>query len=155
MLILRFEAGGDRYGVPAADVEQVVPRVPLRGLPHAAEHLAGLLDYRGEAIPVVDLAVLLGGPPTPDRLSTRIAILSAREPGPGLPARVGLIAEQVRDLTRADAGGTVIDELPLQRVGYLGPFVRIDGRLVQLIRPDRLLAEAVATESASVPGASP
>ena len=76
MLILTFTAGGNRYAVEAARVIELVPRVELRCMPHAPAFLAGLLDYRGTVVPVVDLGLLLGSSPCQDRLSTRIILVN-------------------------------------------------------------------------------
>lgn len=150
-MILGFEAGGDPYGVDVTHVERLVPRVRLRRLPHAPEHCPGLLAYRGRAVPVVDLALMVGGKPAAERLSTRILLLNVPDPRPGAPGRVGLIAERVRDLQQVEDTAIAYGETPLQRVQYLGPFLRIDGRLVQLIEPDALITEALEAVAAAEP----
>ena len=75
MLLLTFQAAGQLYAVDAARIVEVVPRVNLRPLPHAQAFLAGVFEYRGDVVLVVDLGVLLGAEPAPDRLSTRIILV--------------------------------------------------------------------------------
>ena len=76
MLLLTFTAGAHRYAVDVARVVELVPRVELRDVPHAPASLAGLLGYRGQVVPVIDLGVLLGAAPCQDRLSTRIILVN-------------------------------------------------------------------------------
>ena len=76
MLILTFLAAGNRYAVNVTRVVEIVPRVGLRVMPHAPGFLAGFLGYRGQVVPVIDLGLLLGQDPCPDRLSTRIILVN-------------------------------------------------------------------------------
>ena len=55
MLSLTFCIGPTRFVIDARRVSQVVPRVPLRALPLAEPYVAGLLDFRGTVLAVVDL----------------------------------------------------------------------------------------------------
>ena len=76
MLFLTFTVGTNRYAVDVTRVVEVVPRVELRTVPHAPAFLAGLLGYRGNIVPVIDLSLLLGTTPSRDRLSTRIILVN-------------------------------------------------------------------------------
>src|SRR4051812_48300191 len=55
MLVLTFRVAEAPFAVAVARVVEVVPRVALRAMPHSPDYLAGLLHYRGKAVPVVDL----------------------------------------------------------------------------------------------------
>src|SRR4051812_37877755 len=78
MLLLTFKAAGNLYAVDVAHVVEVVPRLNLRRLPHAPDFIAGLFDYRGTVVPVIDLGIRLGSDRCPDRLSTRIILVDSR-----------------------------------------------------------------------------
>ncbi len=78
MLLLTFRAAESLYAVDAASVMEVVPRVDLRKLPHVPGFLAGVFDYRGTVVPVIDLGILLGSVACRDRLSTRIILVQSR-----------------------------------------------------------------------------
>jgi len=136
MLLLTFHAAGGLYGVDAARVREVVPLVDARPVPHAPPYLAGLFDYRGRVVPVVDLGRLLGGAPCRPLLSTRVVVIESAGAGRGL---VGLVAEQVSDVRPVGADQVVFPATPLGDAPYLGAVVRVDGGLVQLIEPDRVL----------------
>ncbi len=160
MLILTFTAAGNRYGVDVAQVVELVPRVELRLIPHAPGFLAGFLGYRGQVVPVIDLGLLLGTSPCPDRLSTRIILVKAEpydhnqsegdRPGPagepGLPPRdanpdrglIGLIAEHVGDLTRVQPEQVVPAPVSLPQAPYLEMIARTDREFVPLVGVSRL-----------------
>lgn len=142
MLLLTFRAAGQRYAVDAARVAEVVPRVRLRALPHAPAHLAGMFEYRGEVVTAVDLGVMLGAAPAPDRLSTRIILVDRRD-GPGAAdvprSLLGLIAEEVDELAPVDPAALVPPLVPIPSAPYLGGIAEVGADMVQFLYVDRLL----------------
>src|SRR5271165_3279186 len=89
MLLLTFRAAENLYAIDVARVVEVVPRINLRRLPHTPGFLAGLFDYRGTVVPVVDLGILLGSESCRDRLSTRIILVNSRPAAPSRPGQPG------------------------------------------------------------------
>ncbi len=63
MLFILFQLGSDRYALPAGQVAEVLPLVALKALLGAPAGVAGLIDYRGTAVPVIDLSALALGRP--------------------------------------------------------------------------------------------
>jgi purine-binding chemotaxis protein CheW len=53
--VLVFELGGQRYGVPAAAVQEVVRAVTIVPLPRAPAAVEGIINVRGRIAPVLDL----------------------------------------------------------------------------------------------------
>lgn len=142
MLVLTFEVAGSPFAVAVRRVVEVVPRVPLRAVPHAPRDLAGLLHFRGMAVPVIDLGVRVAGIPCAERLNTRIILAESGHQEPGRPpALIGLIAERVDDVRAVDLTRPA---LATSGVGgesaYLGSVYQVDGRLIQLVEPERVLA---------------
>ena len=144
MLILTFTAGGNRYGVDVARIIELVPRVELRAIPHAPEYLAGFLGYRGQVVPVIDLGLLLGAEPCPNRLSTRIILVNDGSEdhnqldGDRVGNLLGLIAEQVSDLTRVRPEQVVPAPVHLPQAPYLEMIAQTDQGFVPLITVSRL-----------------
>ena len=60
--ILSFQLGEELYGVELRYLTETRQSVPLRHLPCAPSHLIGLINLRGELLPVVDLYPILGLP---------------------------------------------------------------------------------------------
>jgi chemotaxis-related protein WspB len=143
MLLLMLRVADDLYGIRAGRVAEVVPRVALRPLPHAPELLAGLFDYRGRVVPVVDLGLLMGRRAARDRLSTRIVVVDAAPEHAGARHLLGLVAEQVSDVKRFDDAQVVFPPMGLEQAPYLGALVRADDGLAQVIEVDRVLTPAL------------
>ncbi len=141
MLHLTFFIGSTRFVIDARRVSQVVARVPLRALPKSEPYVAGLLDFRGEVLAVVDLGVRLFGTACASRLSTRIIIVRIQHADREVP--LGLIAEQVTELCQAELPADDRPAAAVPEQDCLGRIVRIDGELAQWIEVDRVLPEAV------------
>jgi chemotaxis-related protein WspB len=160
MLLLTFKAGPNRYAIDAARVVELVPRVELSSIPHAPPFLAGLLGYRRQVVPVVDLGSLFCSMPCRDCLSTRI-ILVNDAPGhhngtqdaserPGAdhalgqsnpsqdPRLLGLIGEQVTDLTEVESEKVLVASALLPQAPFLGAIVQTENGILQLINAERI-----------------
>jgi chemotaxis-related protein WspB len=113
MLYLLFQLGHDRYALPAPDVVEVLPYLALPPIPRAAPGVAGLCNYRGRPVPVLDLCALICDRPARAVLSTRIIIINAGEPS-APETWLGLIAERATGTLRRDPGdfAAAPDDLP-------------------------------------------
>jgi purine-binding chemotaxis protein CheW len=88
------------FGVPVRAVREILDyRLPCR-LPDAPAHLAGLIDVRGQAVPVIDLRIRLGLPAIPPTGSTRVLVLDIDLGGRTLA--LGLIADRVFEVAELD-----------------------------------------------------
>lgn len=83
---------GGRYAFEAPLVTEVVRLGPLTRLPAAPGFLPGVFTHRGEVLPVLDLAQLVGEGAVPIRPSTRAAIVHTG------PYRVAVVSEGVEGL---------------------------------------------------------
>jgi len=75
MLLLLFEIGNERYALDAKHIVEIVPLVKLKKIPGTPDYIAGLMNYRGEGIPVIDLNQREVSAPFEDAFSTRIIII--------------------------------------------------------------------------------
>lgn len=138
MLLLQFQAGDDRYGLDVAEVIEVVPRVLFREIPHADPVVAGLMNYRGRTVPVIDLTALLTGAPSRPFFSTRIVLVHT--PGrDGTQGILGLLAERVTETVACDEADFQPTGITVPEARYLGELcLRPDGA-IQRVATARLL----------------
>jgi len=93
---LRLRCADQAYGLELLKVQEVVlpsPLLSLRGTPPA---MLGVMNLRGQVVPVMDLGVYLGQPAQPQSASTRIVVLE--EHGETMGLRVSAV-EDVASLT--------------------------------------------------------
>lgn len=129
MLFIIFQAGEDYYALEAHKIIEVVPLLTLRGCPGAPAYIAGLANYRGVGVPVVEFGRLIGRAPCNVYLSTRIIMTSYTGAG-GRQRTIGLLAETVTDtVERAEAdfsqnnvvspGHTCLGKLAIHGAGFI------------------------------------
>lgn len=142
MLFLLFQLDAERYALDAATVTAVLPRVELRRLPQAHAAVAGVFDYRGEVVPVIDLCALALQRPARDAISTRIVLADYLDRSGGA-RRLGLLAERVVDTVRLPEEAFAPSGVDQPQARYLGPVARDAHGLLQRIGVRELLPEAV------------
>jgi chemotaxis-related protein WspB len=140
MLFVRFQLGKDHYAVAARDLIEVLPAVILKGLPGAPAGTAGLMNYRGHPLPVIDLSLMVHNQPATRHLSTRILVVRAHDQGIN---EFGLLVEQATEVFSTDPEQFCASGMTLESASYLGPVACTDGCLIQWIRPEQLLTPAL------------
>ncbi len=139
MMALLFKVNDDRFGLDVINIVEVIPRVPLQNIPKAPVYVAGLLNYRGSVVPVVDLSQLIDDHSARACLSSRIILVNTGNRG-----RVGLLAESVTETVKindADFTNTTIDS----EAGWLVDKVVIDDEgMIQHINPDIVVPEELS-----------
>jgi purine-binding chemotaxis protein CheW len=95
-----LELDGTLYGLPVDRVQEILDMRPVSPVPNAPAHLMGVIDLRGETVPVVDMRILLGLPPKGDTPQTRILVALLRRGG--RDAVIGLRTDTVIDVARLD-----------------------------------------------------
>ena len=146
MLVLTFQVEQVVYAVPVRQVIEVVPRVALRRIPHAPPYFLGLLHYRGNALPVLDLGLLLGQTACVERLDTRILIVRTTVGG----RRLGLLAERVNELVEVDAGRMALESSLMLQAPYLTEVYETEAGLLQLIDPTRIEVGSIAEAEGAI-----
>jgi len=142
MLFLLFHVNDESYAVDVRDVTEVVPRVKLRSIPKAPAYVAGLLNYRGDSVPVLDLCVLLHDRECAAVFSSRIVLVKYPD-ARGAERVLGLLAEQVTDTLQCEAGDFHPSTLVHTSAPYLREVTTHRDHLVQRVEISALLAHEV------------
>lgn len=58
--IIEFELGNNRFGINVIKVKEIIQPLPVTSIPHAHPHVEGIIQLRGEVLPVVNLYKALG-----------------------------------------------------------------------------------------------
>ncbi len=130
MLMLLFYAGDDLYAIESTRIVEVIPRVALRKVQHVPEYVAGLFNYRGTILPVIDLCHLIQGNPSHAYLSTRIIIVSHPKANGGLQY-LGLMAERVTETLNRSSNDVLESTLSVEDAPYLTGTIIDHKRIIQ------------------------
>lgn len=142
--------GDELFAAPVSRVQEILDVRPIARLPQAPASLLGMIDVRGQGVPVLDLRLTLGMPPAEDSENTRIVVLSiAAAAG---ETTLGLRADRVFEVTVLDSD--TLDPAPAIQAGWSGHCIegigRRNGLFVTVLDLDRLLGDAAgfATKAA-------
>lgn len=135
---LTFSLGGQYFALSVAPVREILDEQPVAILPDAPPDVVGLIDVRGEGVPVIDVSHRLGVVAAADR-DRRIVVIE-RPGGDGRP--VGVFADQVLSVVeiaedgieQAPRGGASSGTVPLLR-----GVARLGGHLVMVLDHRRLV----------------
>jgi len=138
MLFLKFRIGSEGYVLDTAQIAEILPLLEITHVPQAPAGVAGLINYRGKPVPVIDLSELTLGRPARPHISTRLILVRHGE------HLLGLIAEHATEMTRREAGSFADSGLASDTAPYLGPVTEDGGRLVRRIEVQKLLPPDVS-----------
>jgi chemotaxis-related protein WspB len=91
-VFLLFHVCKERHALEASLVVEVIPLIAITPLPGALTGVAGVINYRGVPVPVLDLAALAWGRRAAGRISTPILVL-VYAPKPESRHLLGFVAE--------------------------------------------------------------
>ncbi|MBK8258387.1 MAG: purine-binding chemotaxis protein CheW [Polyangiaceae bacterium] len=96
--LVGFVVGDVFYAIDISVVREIVNPLPITPLPHTPVEVAGVADHRGEVVPVIDLRVRFGLPPTTPSRSTKWILVD------GGSNPIGLVVDAVTEVF-GTAGG--------------------------------------------------
>lgn len=140
VLLLLFSAGGPLYAMESRDVVEVIPRVSLRPVVNLPSHVAGVFNYRGVVVPVIDLCVLIQNRPSGQNLSSRIIMVRSGLAG-GPDHCIGLLAEGVTDTISRPLSAFHDTGLAAVNKPYLGGMTLDERGMVQILHLGILLEQ--------------
>lgn len=142
-LFLLFRLGDDSYALDVRRIVEVLPLVQLKRIPKAPIGIAGVIDYRGVPVPVVDLCELTLGRTATARLSSRLVLVHYGAEAPGERRILGLLVERATGALRRDPASFVPAGVASKAAPFLGSVSPGGDGLIQLIQVDNLLPAAV------------
>lgn len=138
-LYLLFRIGADRYALDAADIAEVLGLRVFKQVPGAPHWVAGMMERRGAAVPVIDMSALAGVGACAAVTSTRLALVRYRPDGTGAGRLLGLILEQATETVHYDPAAFQPHALDNAEARYLGPVLNDAHGMVQAVCVDDLL----------------
>lgn len=106
---------GEQYGIDISFIDNIVRMQQITRVPKAQSYFAGVINLRGEIIPVMSLRLRFGLPEKENTNSTRIIIIK-----PENNAKIGILVDEVREvvsLEEEDIEKAEYDELGINLLG--------------------------------------
>ena len=134
--VLVFEVGGQRYGVPAAAVLEIVRAVAVVPLPGAPAVIEGIINFRGSVVPVLDVRRRLRLPGRPLEHTDHFIVARAG------PRRVALRVDRAVALARLEAAAVEEAKGAVPGVEYVAWVAKLPDDLVLVHDLETFLSRA-------------
>lgn len=72
--IVEFSIGDNKFGINVIKVKEIINPVPVTIVPQAHRNVEGIIELRGEVLPVVNVATALGFPPSDNPKSDKFIV---------------------------------------------------------------------------------
>jgi purine-binding chemotaxis protein CheW len=135
--LLVFRLGDEEFGLPISVIDEVA-RVPetITRVPKTPKFLEGVINLRGEVLPVVDQRKRFDLPAFRGEGRRLVVVRTERH-------RAGLIVDSVSEVMRP-AAGTIgpAPDLTEEMTRLVSGVINLEGRLVLLLDPAELLSRA-------------
>jgi purine-binding chemotaxis protein CheW len=153
---LSFSLRGTEYAVGILKVKEILQYEPTTRVPSTPRSVRGVINLRGQVVPVVDLAAKFGlGEIDPSRLTCILIVETLID---GAPAVVGVMSDSVQEVI--ELGPDDIEATPAfgtqVKVDFLVGVGKIGKRFVLLLDLDRVICadeREFAREVAAAPAA--
>lgn len=132
-----FSVGGAEYAIPAAAVVQLESYQGATPVPGTVAHVAGIIQVRGQVIPVIELRRLFGQPSAETTLDTRVIV--TEHDG----RQVGLLVDKSREVLRIDSATvqTTPGLVEESSRGFFAGVIQLGQRLIMLLDLRKVVGE--------------
>lgn len=129
-----FDAGGQRFCIDTMSVREIRGWIAASPLPYSQDFLRGVINLRGNVLPVIDLAARLGFPVSEPTM--RHVIIVAELPG----QIVGLLAEAVSEILEIlpDAIQPTPDVASAMAKDFVRGMIAAEKGMISVLRLDKL-----------------
>ncbi|MCC2616033.1 chemotaxis protein CheW [Aestuariibacter halophilus] len=136
--ILNVSVGQDIFGIHITRVQEIRVLTGLRKLPDSPAQWIGIIDFRDQMVPVLDLRILFHGKQPP--LTDKTVVVVVNAPQGERDFLVGLVVDSVSDVAsikqQSIRPAPVLEQLPQQMVAGL---YKVDDQLMVLLDVPALL----------------
>lgn len=120
MRVLMMGIGDELLAIEAGMVREIIDPIPATRVAGARPHLPGVINVRGNVIPLADIRIRFGLEQRPATADTRIVVMEIAIDGD--PVVVGVLADKVHDVT--DIVPSDAQEAPRVGVDWHPDFIR-------------------------------
>lgn len=127
--VVSFRLGSEEYGVDISQVQEIIRMVEITHVPRAPHFMEGVINLRGQLIPIIDLRTRFSMPRAGHTKSTRIVVTEIGS------KKVGIVVDSVSEVLNLPI--EQVEEAPDMIAGvgteYIQGVGKISNRLIILL----------------------
>lgn len=132
-----IKVGEEQYGIDIKYVDNIIHMSSITRVPKVAPYIKGVINVRGEVIPVMNIRTKMGLPEAEYTKDTRIVIVKSEQQG-----FVGLIVDAVREVVTLEVDN--IEKMSYDKTGkdmFVTGVGKHQGGLISLLDLNEVLSE--------------
>lgn len=137
---LLFMLHGQIFALPTSSIIEIVQKNAITDIPERPDYVLGIVDLRGEVIPIIDAGLRVGGEAIAETARNCIIILNKDD-----AVHVGLLVDDVVSVHDIDSGDITPPPTFAREYEEVKPFIRgitkVEAQLVLLLDSCELLSE--------------
>lgn len=140
---IKIEMGEELFGFDISYVDNIVRMQRMTRVPNVAPYIKGVINLRGEIIPIMSLRLKLGLEEAEETKATRIIIVKMEQYG-----KIGMIVDAVKEvvsLTEEQIDKMVYDSKD-ETIHYVAAVGKVDDSLISLLDLNVVTMEKAAKE---------
>lgn len=132
MTLLPFDINDNYFALDIIDIVEIIPMVRIEKVVDSNPMLSGLINYRGQLIPIVDLKNFFYRLESDLLLSTRIIIYNYNN------QLIGLIVEDLTDTIEVNEDEFIRDSEKLSGSNFIKSFILEDDKTIKVIEVSKI-----------------
>lgn len=140
-----FTRAHRNLAMPVSVAREVLTGESIVPVPQAPPHVMGVLNLRGDVLPLVQVDSWLELPPRPYGVMDQILVVTSKD------VTVGVVVDRVRDVRNVEAH-EILPSVGMEGLPFVGRLESVDGEIM-VMDADRLLTEVVVLAETGFQGA--
>ncbi|MBP2228775.1 purine-binding chemotaxis protein CheW [Azospirillum agricola] len=138
-----FKVNGDDFAVDIMAVREIKAWANVSSLPNMPSYVRGVLNLRGNIVPIFDLRCRFGRGATEATRLHVVIILIARG------RTIGILVDAVSDILKAGSADLrALPEEDGEAGGFIAGLLALDRRMIAILDPDRLFDQSLVAIAA-------
>ncbi len=132
-----IKLGQEQYGIDIRYIDNIVRMQHITRVPKMPAYLKGVINLRGEVIPIMSIRLKMGLPADEETKATRIIIIKLEQYG-----TIGMIVDEVKEVVTLDTD-TQVEKIAYDKddSNFLQGVGKYDGGLISLLDLNAVVQE--------------
>lgn len=136
-----FRLNNELYALNILDVQEIIKPIQITVVPLAPRWIAGVINLRGQILPLIHLARRLGLPASPQGRSARFIIARHKE------RRIGLVVDEVLEVLRLYNDNLEVPPPHLEHREYIRHVSKEERGIAMVLNLKKILSHSTHPET--------